>query len=288
VFQRRVQSALYVDWANMSAKFPSRTLLEGLPAWLAWLEDGKFDGDRKRRTFLEKRAYINNTFLKQIPALEAAGFEVIPSSDDMLIALDMADSSLKKRHIDEYILLSVDEDFVHLLERLGERGRRKQRVVTVGPEGDARFPCSKTFPPRCEITIPLDHMQKAFQYERAQFFRRFIRSVRAQLARWRITSKKEVEPPVTISQDPMLLRIAEHVATLAESKRGVPVGKGSVVRYLQKNVPNFPYAYSYRRRFDRLLRQVVAIRKDLQLFRNANGNLAIMAPRPDESEAPLA
>jgi hypothetical protein len=284
VLRRGVKSALYVDWANMSAKFPSRTLLDGLSAWTAWLEDGKFDPTGKRRNFLEKRAYINTTFLRQIPALEAAGFEVIPSSDDMLIALDMADSFHENQPIKEYVLLTVDEDFLHLLERLGERG--KKRVVTIGPIGDDKYPCTRVFPSRSEITIPLNDLQTAFHYERRGFIHRLTLRLRPRIGRWFPPTSKEVQTPAIAHNNPRLLAIAEHLATLAHSKSGVAVGRSSVLRYLQKNMPDFrPYRYRHRGKYNRLLQQVVAIRNDLQLVRNAKGGLAIMVPRGDDPKS---
>jgi hypothetical protein len=164
MLRRRLRSALYIDWANINPQFPSGTFVDSLPAWLPWLEDGKFDPTGRRRSFVEMRAYINGNYLRHVPALEAAGFEVIPSSDDMLIALDMADSAAGDNGIREYILFTVDEEFVHLLERLGERG--KLRAVTVA-EGQAS---AKAFPPRSEIIIPLDRLRSAFPYRRSTFF----------------------------------------------------------------------------------------------------------------------
>jgi hypothetical protein len=276
MLQRRIRSALYIDWANIVSQFPSRTLVTGLPAWLAWLEDGKFDPAGRRRKFLEKCAYINQSYLSHGPILEAAGFKVIPSSADMLIALDVADSLHGDKAIKEYVLLTVDEDFVHLLARLGDRG--KKRVVTI----NEKDPCARSFPPLSEITIPLDVLQRAFRYERHRPFRDLVGRLRS---RWfRTTRRKTVEAPAPTN--PRMRAIADQVAVLAHSKAGVAVGKNSVLRHLQRNIPGFhPYPYSYRPRYNRLLRRVAAIRTDLQLFRNARGQLAIMAPAPDDQSA---
>jgi hypothetical protein len=273
MLQRRIQSALYVDWANMNPQFPSGTLVNALPRWFAWLEDGMFDPGRKPRKFLEKRAYINHNYRSHTPALEAAGFEVIPSSADMLIALDVADALHGSKPIQEYVFLTVDEDFIHLLARVGDRGKR--RVVTI-KEGEAS---AKAFPPRSDIVIPLEQLQRAFDYERSGLFRNLVGRFRLQLASWLPIKTNTFRKPLAPPTNPKITVIADLVATLAHSNAGVPVGKKSVLRHLQRNIPGFRvYRYSYRPRYNRLLRQIAAIRTDLQLFRNARGRLAIMAP----------
>lgn len=272
MLRRSIDSALYVDWANINPKFPSGTLLNALPAWLAWLEHGNFDPKARPRKFVEKRVYINDTFRRYSAALEAAGFDVIPSSDDMLIALDASGSAHGKR-IKEYILLTLDEEFVHLLERLGNR--RKERVVTV-KEGEAS---ARSFPKHCEIVIPLDKLEAAFDYKPQSLglIGRLMARIRA-----RAVSHRPPLPAATAPTDAFLTTVAGHIAALAHSKPGVALSRNSLLPYLQKNMRGFnPHPYRrYRHRYDWLLRRVAATRTDLQLFRNADGRIAIMAPTP--------
>ncbi len=129
MFARRIPSALYVDFNNIVAKIVGGGFGDASAAWLAWLEDGLFDPKKRKRTFIQKRVYLGEPYLHFAKPLEANGFQTILSSADLIIALDLVELVHQQPTIAEYVLLSVDNDFQHLLERLGERG--KARVATI-------------------------------------------------------------------------------------------------------------------------------------------------------------
>jgi NYN domain len=279
VFHRPVRSALYIDFNNIAAQFVGGGFGDALPGWLAWLEDGRFDPERRRRTFKAKRAYLTAHYRRHAPALEQAGFQVIPSAADLVIALDMAESLCGGRDIKEYVLLTVDSDFVHVLERLGER--QKNRVVTV----QTGLPCAASFPPRAEITIPLENLRAAFDYRRhpglvrrlsITLSRTFLGLGQVYRKAWPLSRPKP--------ESPVLTAVADQVAILAHRTPGLPVGRETVMRHLQRNLPEFKASrFAGCGSYPEMIRQVAAIRGDLELFRHPNGGIAIMAPRDSET-----
>jgi hypothetical protein len=135
---RRIPSALYVDFNNIVAKIVGGGFGDASAAWLAWLEDGQFDPNKRKRNFIQKWVYLDEPYLHFAKPLEANGFQIILSAADLIIALDLVESVHQQPSIKEYVLLSVDNDFQHLLERLGERD--KLRVATIEPGA----PCATT------------------------------------------------------------------------------------------------------------------------------------------------
>ena len=261
MFRRPVKSALYIDFNNIAAQFVGGGFGDAFAGWLAWLEDGQFDPERRQRTFKAKRVYLSAQFRRHAMLLEQAGFQVIPSAADLVIALDVADS-----------------DFVHVLERLGER--QKNRVVTVQPA----LPCAASFPPRAEITIPLENLRAAFDYRRhpglvrrssIALSRAFLGLGRIYRKAWPLSRPKR--------ERPVLTAVADQVAQLAQRTPGLPVGRETVMRHLQRNMPEFRTSrFAGCGSYPEMIRQVAAIRDDLELFRHPNGGIAIMAPRDSE------
>ena len=70
---RRTRSALFVDFENIQVA-PTPGSVSSL---LAWIEDGKFDADGKRRRLLARRIYWNSTAEKHRDVFVAAGFDEI-------------------------------------------------------------------------------------------------------------------------------------------------------------------------------------------------------------------
>lgn len=277
---RRKHSALYIDFNNIAGRLAG--FGENIPGWLAWLEGGRFEPSYKRRRFTEKRAYLSAPYLHYAKAFTQAGFEVIPSHSDLLISLDIADSIHASR-VQEYLLLTVDSDFDVVLERLGERG--KIRVATV----EQGYPCAQSFPPRTEMTIPLSNIKAAFSYVPRPGLGPRLRatteqlgaSMRAQLSRVRdgIRARRE-----RAAGNRRLHAVAEEIAKLAHQTPGLPIGRRTVMKHLLAAFPELGAAPSFagKSRYQSFLKQVVALRPDLELLRDPNGGVAVIAPRTAE------
>ena len=270
---RPIPSALYIDFNNIAAKIVGGGFGDASAAWLAWLEDGQFDPDKRRRTFLQKRVYLGEPYLHFAKPLEANGFQTIPSSADLIIALDLVESVHEQPAIKEYVLLSVDNDFQHLLERLGERG--KVRVATIEPGA----PCAATFPPRAEMVFPVGMLKAALDYKRPlSAWRRVVGLVRASAAGTRQRYKGLVQRLRHRGERRWIRIAANHVAKLAHETPGLPLGKDTVVRHLSKLMPDITSGrLRGRRAYQQLLRDMTEIRDDLRLFEYPNGGIAIMA-----------
>lgn len=130
MLKRRVRSALFIDYENLP--LPPGSIAN----WLAWLEDGVFDDDKARR-FLVKKVFWNPAAIKHSAAFEAAGFEVVlcerfaelGNSLDIRMAIDIVETCRKNRRIDEFILATTDSDFIPVLQKLHELGKRSAVVV---------------------------------------------------------------------------------------------------------------------------------------------------------------
>ena len=270
---RKIPSALYVDFNNIVAKIVGGGFGDASAAWLAWLEDGQFDPNKRKRTFLQKRIYLGEPYLHFAKPLEANGFQTILSSADLIIALDLVESVHQQPAIKEYVLLSVDNDFQHLLERLGERG--KIRVATIEPGA----PCEATFPPRAEMVFPVESLRAALDYQRPlSRWRRMFGLVRETAAGVRQRYKGLVRRLRHRGERRWIRVAADHVAALAHETPGLPLGRDTVVRHLTRLMPVITSGrFRSRRAYHQLLRQMTEIRDDLRLFEYPNGGIAIMA-----------
>jgi uncharacterized LabA/DUF88 family protein len=131
LLRRRIRSALYIDFENVKFQVSELSNL------VAWLEDGMFDEKRRRRRFMQRRLYLNSQANKHRKGFEEIGFEVIEverygglhNSADIRIAVDMIEAALLQSRIEEYILLSLDSDFVPVVQKLGSRGKRTVVMV---------------------------------------------------------------------------------------------------------------------------------------------------------------
>jgi hypothetical protein len=270
---RKIPSALYVDFNNIVAKIVGGGFGDASAAWLAWLEDGQFDPQKRKRTFLQKRVYLGEPYLHFAKPLEANGFQTILSSADLIIALDLVESVHQQPAIKEYVLLSVDNDFQHLLERLGERS--KIRVATI----EAGAPCAATFPPRAEIVFPVESLKVALDYRRpVSRWRRAFGFMRDTMAGVRQRYKGLVRRLRHRGERRWIRVAADHVAALAHETPGLPLGRDTVVRHLTRLMPDVTSGrFRSRGAYQELLRQMTEIRDDLRLFEYPNGGIAIMA-----------
>lgn len=158
----RCRSALFIDFENLPLS------PDALPSWLAWLEDGQFHHGRPRR-FLVKRVYWNSSAEKHRDKYEAAGFEVVlcekfanrKNGADIRMAVDIVETIHTRPRIDEYILVTVDSDFVPVLQRLQMRNKRS--VVLVDEERpDHHTICRR----HADVLIPIRKLVEARQYRR--------------------------------------------------------------------------------------------------------------------------
>jgi hypothetical protein len=130
---RPLRSAVFIDTENVTYV----PLAATIPQWLAWLEHGQFDPTQRRRKFVLKRAYWNPTFERHREVFEAAGIEghllgryiAGKNTADMHMAVDIIDTLHKRRDIEEFIILSRDTDFVPVILRLRERGKKTASLV---------------------------------------------------------------------------------------------------------------------------------------------------------------
>ncbi len=159
---KRIRSALFIDFENMPL---ARDSIEN---WLAWLEDGGFDGN-KRRKFLLKRVYWNSGVQKFKSAYEARGFEVmlcdryhgLANSVDVQMAIDIIEATYEYPRIDEYILITRDTDFVPVLKRLREKQKRTAFMVN-----EAKLNVHTTYHQHADVLIPVRTLEDARRYER--------------------------------------------------------------------------------------------------------------------------
>jgi hypothetical protein len=130
MLRRRLKSALLIDFDNLAPKF-GQALSDRVENWLRWLEDGCFDPDGSRRTFVVKRVYwfTDNDvhrpfFLKhgvEVSVTRAVKNKEKASSADFDITIDAVEMSHKNTSLDEVIILSFDSDFLTVLNHLQVR-----------------------------------------------------------------------------------------------------------------------------------------------------------------------
>ena len=161
---RRIKSALFIDFENMPLA------RETIDNWLAWLEDGKFDGDKRRR-FLLKQVYWNSSALRFKSVYEASGFNTVPcdryfglaNSVDVQMAIDIIEATYQHPGIDEYILITADTDFVPVLKRLREMQKRTAFMIN-----ETKLNIHTTYRQHADVLIPIRELILARQYERPQ------------------------------------------------------------------------------------------------------------------------
>ncbi len=170
----QIRSALYIDGENIG--LPAETLVN----WLAWLEDGEFDGQKPRR-FLAKRIYWNSNSERHKDIFEAHGFEVIlcdkfsglRNGADIRMAMDIVESTHTLSRIDEYILVTRDSDFVSVLNRL----REKHKATAIVAD-ESRPEIHTTMRHHADILIPMRRLVEARTYIRLPAKRGILARIR--------------------------------------------------------------------------------------------------------------
>jgi hypothetical protein len=99
---------LFIDYENVGSLCPPETIKK----WVAWLEDGQFDGERRRRRLLEKRVYWNPSAQQHEEIFQAGGLTVIlcekhralKNGADIRIALDVAKMTYERSKISDIVI----------------------------------------------------------------------------------------------------------------------------------------------------------------------------------------
>ncbi|MEA3029644.1 MAG: hypothetical protein QOG13_969 [Sphingomonadales bacterium] len=177
-----LHSALFIDYDNVrteldrydpaiAARFSNKTLL-----WLDALEEhlGLSDGiEEEKRHIVSRRCYASPHLIGPYRRnFTQTGFEVIDcppltthlkNSADIYIVMDVIDYLARYPHIDEYIILSGDADFVPVLNRL--RKELKRSVIFASYNTTAAYRnCSDQ---RIEAEFFAEHLAAATTAPRA-------------------------------------------------------------------------------------------------------------------------
>jgi NYN domain len=279
MFRRKIRSALFIDFQNIAGQLGAE-FAQSMSAWLAWLEDGAFDPGGKGRRLVERRIYCDAPNHKKHAATFAQyDFVAIPTAADLSIALDALETTYLNKRIKEYIVLTVDQDFAPLLEKLGDR--QKDRVVTI-QEGT---PSALNFPDRADIVIPLRHLREAFTYKRPPTLLTRARDAVAGLKERGTKLRHAVRRMRRRVGKSQAIKVgAEHLSTLARKTPKSEVGRRTVLNYLATHMPEWQSAGRFLgcEDYASMVQQMVEVRDDLLLIRKSNGGVGIMAAPRDE------
>ena len=269
MFRRRTKSVLFVDFDNMMG-FLSKDFLDGMPNWVAWLEDGKFDASLRKRKFIEKRVYWNTPFEVHREAVENQEFKVFhcpsrvrgkKSAADMTIALDAVEA-VQAPGIEECVLLTLDTDFEPLLQKLGDRSR--QSVILADP----RNLSMTVFLDSADFVIPLEQFRTGMAYERK---RHLLENVTTRLAVWRRARRPKDHPDLAAA--------AGHIAELGQRKPGQPLGRKMVIERLKQKMPSFktsgPKAYFDCGNYQTMLERIAAKNEAFHVHEYDRGGRAL-------------
>jgi NYN domain len=275
MFRPKVRSALFIDFQNIAGQLGGE-FAASMPAWLAWLEDGAFDPDRRERRLIEKRIYCDAPNHKKHAAMFAQyDFVAIPTAADLTIALDALETTYLSKRIKEYIVLTVDQDFAPLLEKLGDR--QKDRVVTI-QDGT---PSATNFPDRADIVIPLQNLKAAFSYKRPPTLLARASGALSNVNRRAAKMRQAVRRARRRVGKRQAIKVgAEHLSTLAHKTPKSEVGRRTVLQYLATYMPEEVKSdgrYLGCEDYASMIQQMVEVRDDLLLIRKSNGGVGVMA-----------
>jgi hypothetical protein len=164
MFSHRTKSALFIDYENVGSLCPPGALAN----WIAWLEDGQFDKNR-RRLLLEKRVYWNPSAQQHEEVFKKGGFSVVlcekhhrlKNGADIRIALDVAEMTIECPRIEEFILFTKDTDFVPVLQRLR---LKKKKTAILADENQPRV--YATYSNHADIVLPTRKFKEGPDYQR--------------------------------------------------------------------------------------------------------------------------
>jgi hypothetical protein len=169
MLSRRIRSALFIDFENISSYCPP----DKIDAWVAWLEEGEFDENGRRRRLVQKRIYLNASHGKYHAPFNDKRFEIVvcealtqlKNGLDIRIALDVMESlsgtfqSMPKVGVDEYIIFAKDTDYVPVLQRIKIF---EKRSVILGDEQAPR--AFAKFTEHADIVVPTRIAREAAAY----------------------------------------------------------------------------------------------------------------------------
>jgi hypothetical protein len=266
---------LLVDFDNIAAQLGHADFVESIPRWLAWLEDGRFDPQGRKRSFIVKRMYWNTYAEPYRRVVEAQKFEalVCPSKvrgkkslADMVIAIDALRTAYESRRMQECIVLAVDTDFAPLLDALSDCARRTVIAASPGIAMEVFSECA-------DIVIPLDDLRQAMTYERT---RSMLEVARDKLRAWR---------RLPFRKDRQLALAAQHLAAIGREQPGQAIAKKRVMQVLEERLRlkhRGRDAYLACGNYDTMLEQIAAQSEELVLHAYDEHRRAIAwrAPRP--------
>jgi hypothetical protein len=295
MFRPRIKSALLIDFDNIVGA-TNGDFGRTIPNWIAWLEDGKFDGGRRRRNFLVKRVYWHAQNNGYRPAFEGQDFEAVTcqsfvdnkSTADMIIALDALQATYDDQGIQEYVVLTTDTDFVPLVERLSNRAKQ---TVSAGNRDNLSF---GVYSDHADVVIATDELKAAFRYERKKSLFNRMRArwkafteqrARRRAERAEVAERKAVEAERAAEQAKeqdavprkadgagnLLALAAEHVAKAGARSPGLAIGRKTITRTLQNHMPEFSTtggsSYLGCGSYNKMLERIAKMRGDLRLHR---------------------
>jgi hypothetical protein len=137
MFGGRIKSALFIDFENVRDLCPS----DKIAHWVHWLEDGEFD-EKRRRRLVKKNIYWGPADRRHEEAFEQQGFNVVlcekfkmlKNSADIALAIDVAEAVLRQPKIEEFIIFSMDTDYVPVIKRLEIANKRSAILVNEDQE----------------------------------------------------------------------------------------------------------------------------------------------------------
>ena len=238
------------------------------------------------------------------------------STADMVIAIDVVQATYNQKAIEEYILLTTDTDFVTLIDKLDEL---EKKTIAVANEN---IPTVYTvFRDHADGFITVLALREALNYQRpskslVDMFRGGKRKpktakpiVATSLAPVPVPTlvsaraaatpaskppspppkKAAAKPPVRKAAAPapeeqraLLSAAAGHLEDMAKSTPGLPLGRATVIRAMEKRMPEFKTSGTFRflgcDSYAHMIEHVVKIRPELQLIKYREGGMAIISP----------
>jgi hypothetical protein len=195
VLRLRTRSAVYIDYENVAA-FLSPDDIENL---IQWIEDGGFDGGRKRK-LVDKKLYCNIEAQRHEEVFRSHGFEVVrcakvvplKNGADIRMCIDVVERLCRKRAPKEIILLTRDSDFIPLVDFA--KGMRKVTVILADEQNERLF---ELFSKHANIAISVRTLRAATAYERQVRLRDFREALARFKARFRaLQLRRPAEPAV--------------------------------------------------------------------------------------------
>lgn len=280
ILGRSIQSALFIDHENVGGLCPPQSIAN----WVAWLEDGEFDGGRKRK-FVDKRVYWNPSALQHEKAFIAGGFQPIlcekfrrlKNGADIRMTFDIAEAVLKSKKIKEFILFSKDTDFVPVLQKLRINKRRSTVLVDENQEE-----IYATFRQHADVVIPVRIFKQAPGYERVETWAAAKQKISGFLA----AGAKRARP-AALRKAPDLMELAEdHVIRVASLRPNEHTARRAILEELSK-IDGFattgPQAFCGKGSY-RALMEALAKRNDrIRVTKAAGGGISVRYVVKDEA-----